>query len=103
MKDVIIQHMNGDNKFAIDEDNDVPYSGRLSSWEYSPSIKAPKVFEDLSPEEKQRVPIYEGPPRVLELGCGDGRWCFTVKQEHPDCTYCNHITLKIVEILTFAA
>lgn len=28
--------------------------------------------------------IYSGPPRVLEIGCGDGTWCFKVKEEQPD-------------------
>lgn len=28
--------------------------------------------------------VYSGPPRVLEIGCGDGTWCFRVKEEQPD-------------------
>jgi hypothetical protein len=28
--------------------------------------------------------VYTGPPRVLELGCGDGAWSFSTKQHHPE-------------------
>lgn len=28
--------------------------------------------------------VYEGPPRVLEIGCGDGSWCFKLKEEQPE-------------------
>ena len=58
-----------------------PLIRSLSSWEYSPFPLSPLPT---TPEGLQMTLVYDGPPRVLELGCGDGSWCFASKERHPD-------------------
>ena len=55
------------------------YSGVLFLWEFTP--KTPK---ELPPDIMSNLCVYRGPPKVLEIGCSDGAWCFKVKEEHPD-------------------
>lgn len=50
------------------------WKDRLSSWDFAPRSPAPR-FEG-SPGEGHTVAVYHGAPRVLELGCSDGTWCF---------------------------
>lgn len=53
---------------------------RLSLWglrELAAQL-SPRSTEGLGPL------VYNGPPRVLEIGCGDGTWCFKVKEEQPN-------------------
>lgn len=28
--------------------------------------------------------VYHGPPRVLNIGCDDGKWCIRAKETHPN-------------------
>lgn len=63
--------------------DDVPQISkeRLSLWALR------ELAAQLSPRstsEEPRPLVYNGPPRVLEIGCGDGAWCFKVKKEQPD-------------------
>jgi hypothetical protein len=55
------------------------YTGVLFLWDFHP-----KMPEELPPDEPENLNVYRGPPRVLEIGCGDGAWCFMVKKAHPD-------------------
>lgn len=56
---------------------------RLSSWEFLPSSPY-SASAGATPDEKHKVRVYKGPPRVLEIGCADGGWCFTIKSHQPD-------------------
>lgn len=60
---------------------DPPLVRSLLSWEYSPFPLGPLPA---TPEGLQMTLVYDGPPRVLEIGCGDGSWCFASKERHPD-------------------
>jgi hypothetical protein len=51
----------------------------LFLWNFTP-----KPPEELPPDELHNLYIYRGPPRVLEIGCGDGAWCFKKKKSHPN-------------------
>jgi hypothetical protein len=61
---------------------------RLTSWDFkSRNAKSPidvTPGEHHSTHSENVVPIYNGPPHVLELGCSDGAWCFNFKKEMPD-------------------
>jgi hypothetical protein len=63
----------------VDEDRPLAYSGVLFLWDFHP-----KTTEELPPDVPHNLCIYRGPPKVLEIGCGDGTWCFKVKESHPD-------------------
>jgi len=56
---------------------------KLSLWD----LNAPKSFQSAVAakfEGLNSVPSNQGPPRVLEIGCGSGSWCFNFKKERPD-------------------
>jgi tRNA G46 methylase TrmB len=78
MSDVITVQVTGDHSFA-GEDGRLSWKGRLFSWDFTP-----KTPVEMSPEEVHSLYTYKGPSRVLEIGCGDGEWCFRVKEEHQD-------------------
>ncbi|CZT46469.1 uncharacterized protein RSE6_06897 [Rhynchosporium secalis] len=60
---------------------------RLSSWDFKVA-HSPKSLnnsiEKLETPDTHTIAVYQGPPRVLELGCSDGNWCFNFKLEQPD-------------------
>ena len=60
------------------DDGTFLFKERLSLWGLR------KVSIPFSPTDEGLPPVYKGPPRVLEIGCGDGNWCFKVKSEQPD-------------------
>jgi hypothetical protein len=64
--------MDGESPF---DDGPLTLSGRLMSWELKTTS---------SPEAAFNVAVYDGPPRVLDIGCDTGNWCFAVKKLHPD-------------------
>ncbi len=64
---------------SLDEDRQLAYSNVLFLWDFTP--KSPY---ELPPDASNSLFVYRGPPRVLEIGCGDGAWCFRVKEAHPD-------------------
>lgn len=79
--------MDRDGKDSVLVDSFVS-KDRLTSWDFkSRNIKSPN---EVSPGEKpsnhaeNAVPVYSGPPRVLEIGCSDGAWCFNFKLEMKD-------------------
>ena len=78
MGDVVAVQVTGDRSLA-GESGKAAWKGRLFSWDFSP-----KTPLDASPEEVHNLRVYKGPSRVLEIGCGDGDWCFKVKGAHPD-------------------
>jgi len=63
----------------VGEDCRSAFSGLPFLWEF-----IPKTPEELPPDVMNNLCIYRGPPKVLEIGCGDGAWCFKVKEAHPD-------------------
>lgn len=75
---VIANYVGGKPPLA-DEDGRLVYSGELSLWDFDP-----KTHEELPPDGPRSLSVYKGPPRVLEIGCGDGAWCFLLKKLHPE-------------------
>ncbi|APA08227.1 predicted protein [Sclerotinia sclerotiorum 1980 UF-70] len=77
-----IEQIKGQSSLSSEKGN-LTWEEKLSSWEYNPSasVKTTPVSGDL-----KTVPVYQGPPRVLEIGCSDGSWCFKVKEDQPDWT-----------------
>ncbi|KAK2628449.1 hypothetical protein QTJ16_001552 [Diplocarpon rosae] len=65
--------------------NDGIWKHRLSSWDFKHTPRSPRTprSKDDSPEINS-VAVYNGPPRVLEIGCSDGSWCIGFKKEQPD-------------------
>ena len=82
---VIAEHMEGKSSVVVDAGHLI-LSNRLSAWEFRPSSspKSTKSGSGTSPDETPSVAVYSGPPRILEIGCGDGIWCFEVKKKYPD-------------------
>lgn len=77
--------MDGNSSIVVD-DSSIGKNGKLSSWEFQPrSPKSVASASGTTPEETPAsVAVYNGPPRVLEIGCGDGSWCLEVKAKYPD-------------------
>ncbi|KAB8299796.1 hypothetical protein EYC80_000048 [Monilinia laxa] len=77
-----IEQIKGQSSLSSERGN-LTWEEKLSSWEYKPSLS---VKTTPVTGEVRTVPVYQGPPRVLEIGCSDGRWCFKVKEDQPDWT-----------------
>ncbi|QSZ36041.1 hypothetical protein DSL72_007165 [Monilinia vaccinii-corymbosi] len=77
-----IEQIKGQSSLSSEKGN-LTWEEKLSSWEYKPSVS---VKTSPLVGEVQTVPVYQGPPRVLEIGCSDGSWCFKVKEDQPDWT-----------------
>ena len=77
--------MDGKNS-VVDDGGHLIKGDRLSAWEFKPSASpnSARSVGGTSPDETPTVPVYCGPPRILEIGCGDGIWCFQVKKMYPD-------------------
>jgi hypothetical protein len=77
--------MEGKSSLVVD-DNSCVWSARVSAWEFRPRSPNPVTSAPgTSPgETPAAVGVYHGPPRVLEISCGDGSWCFQVKAKYPD-------------------
>ncbi|KAG4027755.1 hypothetical protein MFRU_027g00480 [Monilinia fructicola] len=75
-----IEQIKGQSSLSSERGN-LTWEEKLSSWEYRPSLS---VKTTPVSGEVRTVPVYQGPPRVLEIGCSDGRWCFKVKEDQPD-------------------
>lgn len=94
---VILPILDGGNTMVINDHLRMPVHGRLSCWEFQTSSKS-SAFSTESPtdsnsDERQKIRVYSGPPRVLEIGCADGKWCFNFKNDHPDVrnTICDRV------------
>jgi hypothetical protein len=59
-------------------DGTILFKKRLSFWGLR------KLSSQISPKGGAGAAVYTGPAHVLEIGCGDGSWCFKVKIEQPD-------------------
>jgi hypothetical protein len=56
-------------------------SYRLISWQFKP--RTPRSLVTTPDDSNPVIAVYQGPPRVLELGCSNGNWCFNLKAEQP--------------------
>lgn len=82
MRRVIRPHVDGVRNFGVEGTDRRQWSqNTLSSWEMTQPHG--RRMSDLTPEEQHAALVYTGPPRVLEIGCSDGRWCMSVKTEQP--------------------
>ncbi|ATZ48513.1 hypothetical protein BCIN_03g07170 [Botrytis cinerea B05.10] len=79
-----IEQIKGQSSLSSEKGN-LTSEEKLSYWEYNPSssTKTTPITGEL---QSRSVPVYQGPPRVLEIGCSDGSWCFKVKEDQPDWT-----------------
>jgi tRNA G46 methylase TrmB len=71
--------MNEQGSFVLDNDRIPWMEDRVSSWEYQP-----RPVDNMTPDELQKVRVYTGPARILEIGCANGAWCFKMKEDYPD-------------------
>ncbi len=55
---------------------------RLSTWNLGP--EALEAEAELLTDKSPVMPVYKGPPHVLEIGCSDGSWCFNFKKVRPN-------------------
>ena len=56
------------------------WKDRASTWNFKPEEQPePEPTTETSP----LMPVYRGPPHVLEIGCSDGSWCVNFKKELP--------------------
>ncbi|CZR59317.1 uncharacterized protein PAC_09209 [Phialocephala subalpina] len=58
------------------------WSHRLSSWDLR--LRTPKSVTPRSSVANYNPPVYRGQRRVLEIGAGDGNWCFSFKKQQSD-------------------
>ena len=82
---IIAEVIDGKSSIVVDNGHLI-LDDRLSAWQFRPdsSLKSAKSHSATSPEETSSVAVYSGPPRILEIGCGDGIWCVEVKKKYPD-------------------
>lgn len=88
MLKVITPHLKvGSISPKIDENKNTPLlepcsPQRFTTWQLTPPTSP---WSKLTPGTAcQSIPIYCGPPRILELGCDDGSWCMLAKEKKPD-------------------
>ncbi|KAG0648420.1 hypothetical protein D0Z07_5263 [Hyphodiscus hymeniophilus] len=80
--EIISLHMEGKSTLMFDDSSCI-LGFPISAWELklrSPESTSPTISRGGTPA----VAVYNGPPRVLEIGCGDGSWCFQVKQKYSE-------------------
>lgn len=78
MNDILAAQLEGDSPF---DDGPLTLSGRLMSWELKTASKQSGAE---MPGATFKVAVYDGPTRILDIGCDAGGWCFAVKKQHPD-------------------
>jgi tRNA G46 methylase TrmB len=81
MGEVLLEQMNG--KLSSIVSDGLVKGHHLSSWQYQPPLSSTTNVEDIS-QDPCSHPTLCGPPRVLDLGCGSGSWCFMAKAENPN-------------------
>ncbi|KAF4626436.1 hypothetical protein G7Y89_g11719 [Cudoniella acicularis] len=79
MCDVMLEEMS-DFSFLLN-DGTFKWQPNLSSWIFQ--YPSTKDLEPTSTPDLPLFPVSRNPPRVLELGCGDGIWCLRAKNENP--------------------
>ncbi|KAL3427087.1 hypothetical protein PVAG01_00596 [Phlyctema vagabunda] len=61
------------------------WTGPMTVWDWN--FKSDQIAEALTSPgittDKRRLASADKPPRVLEVGCGDGHWCFRLKKDNP--------------------
>jgi|ERR1700733_15847468 hypothetical protein len=80
MGDVLAAQLDGNSPF---DDGHLTLSGRLMSWELK-TIAAKQYPVTNTMGGGFKVAVYDGPPRILDIGCDGGKWCFALKKQHPD-------------------
>ena len=79
MAEILAAQLEGESPF---DDGPLTLSGRLMSWELKTASK--QAAAEMTPEATFKVAVWDGPPRILDIGCDSGKWCFAVKKQHPD-------------------
>lgn len=74
---ILAAQLEGDSPF---DDGPLTLSGRLTSWE----LKTSPIRDETLPKAPFKVAVYDGPTRVLDIGCDAGGWCYAIKKQHPD-------------------
>ncbi|KAF8866037.1 hypothetical protein BDZ45DRAFT_796270 [Acephala macrosclerotiorum] len=72
-------HPDGDHSALVE---DKFWSHRLSLWDLR--LRTPKSSTPKSSVASYNPPVYCGQRRVLEIGAGDGNWCFSFKKQQCD-------------------
>lgn len=80
MAEILNAQLEGASPF---DDGPLTLSGRLMSWELK-TIPKQNVGPENPPQAAFKVPVYDGPTRILDIGCDTGDWSFAVKKQHPD-------------------
>jgi hypothetical protein len=81
----VVFYKTNDEASGDDEEDMRPLAiQNLSAWDYSSFPLSPDLSPPPSPDGGQIVVVYNGPPRILEIACGNGSWCFTTKEYHED-------------------
>src|SRR4051794_17423153 len=78
MGEVLLEQMDGKLSFIANNGLKEHY---LSYWQYQQPSSPNQDYLTL---ETRIQATSIGPPRVLELGCGSGSWCFMAKAENPN-------------------
>jgi len=81
MGTVIMAQLDNKSSLVLDKDSSNG-NERLLSWDFKGAYSTPKQVP--TPEEPESIAVYHGPPRVLEIGCSDGSWCFKIKKLQPE-------------------
>jgi len=79
MGEILDALMDGESPF---DDGPLTLSGRLMSWELKTTSR--QAVTEMLPDEAFKVAVFDGLPRILDIGCDAGNWCFAVKKQHPD-------------------
>ncbi|TVY76004.1 hypothetical protein LSUE1_G005491 [Lachnellula suecica] len=81
MGDILADEMRGKISLIVN-DGTLKWETQFSSWLFEPP--SPGSETPISAvSETLPSPTPNSQPRVLELGCGDGKWCLKVKKEFP--------------------
>src|SRR4051812_47021091 len=76
MGEVLAALIDGKPTDLVDVDSLI-LSGLLLSWDYKPNSTKP-----VTPDGVNKITVFDGPPRVLDIGCDTGKWCFIMKEQH---------------------
>lgn len=83
LRDIVATQVEYDAKNASSQDA-ATLQKHLSIWGLVMNSPVSTIHPSPQSEVPPNVNIFAGPPRVLEIGCADGAWCFSMKKDHPD-------------------